>query len=289
MNSMINANNGLAINQVVSRQMQEVQGAIIMAKQFPRDVNASLDAIMAACRNRRVAESAEYVFPRDGQDISGASIRLAEVVAQAWGNIDYGIIELSSSNGVSEMMAYAWDIQANVRRQMIFSVRHERTSKKRGTYKLTDSRDVYEVVANMGSRRVRACILAVIPAYVVDEAREECKKYLESELGKDGRNGFEKEIKITISTFERKMGIPAESLEKYLGKSRNQWDLQDMISIRSVYSSIKEGMAGKADFFPELAEPEKPETVEETERAAEQLNEQLGLVSEVNENDVDAR
>lgn len=35
MNNMVNPSNGLAVNQVVSRQMQEVQGAIFMAKQFP--------------------------------------------------------------------------------------------------------------------------------------------------------------------------------------------------------------------------------------------------------------
>lgn len=283
MNSMINANNGLAINQVVSRQMQEVQGAIIMAKQFPRDVNASLDAIRAACRNRRVAESAEYVFPRGGQDVTGASIRLAEVVAQAWGNVDYGIIELSNSNGVSEMMAYAWDIQTNVRRQMIFSVRHERDTRN-GKKKLTDTRDIYEITANMGARRVRACILAVVPSYVVDEALEVCKQ---TRIDSD-----KKDIKTAISgavkTFEKRLSVPKESLEKYIGIPCEQWGGEDVEKLRNVLRSISDGMAGKADFFPELAEPEKPETVEETERAAEQLNEQLGLVPEVNKNDVDA-
>ncbi len=121
MSELINQANGMAINTVVSRQTQEVQGAIFMAKQFPRDPIAAETRIIEACRNRRVADSAAYSFPRSGQTVTGPSIRLAEVVSQAWGNIDYGIIELSNENGLSEMMAYAfrlgWIYCADIRRQ----------------------------------------------------------------------------------------------------------------------------------------------------------------------------
>lgn len=276
-NQMINSNNGMAINQVVSRQMQEVQGAIFMAKQFPRNVQASVNAIKMACNNDRVAENAEYTFPRGGQNVTGASIRLAEVIAQSWGNIDYGIIELNNANGISEMMAYAWDLETNVRRSMIFSVKHERDTKQ-GKRKLTDNRDIYEMTANMGARRVRACILGVIPSYVIDEARDECKKYLENKAKNIDTATLKKEINITVNVFKQKMDIAVEHLEKYLSKKHDDWTMQDVMTIRSVYSSIKEGMAGKADFFPDLQPEKEPQSVEETQNAAEQLNEQLGLL-----------
>lgn len=41
---------------------------------------------------------------------------------------------------------------------------------------LTDSRDIYEATANFGARRMRACILGVIPGDVVDMAVNECKE-----------------------------------------------------------------------------------------------------------------
>lgn len=56
-----------------------------------------------------------------------------------------------------------------------FQVRHWRDTKS-GGYALKDSRDIYEKVANDGARRLRACILAVIPADVVETAVKEALK-----------------------------------------------------------------------------------------------------------------
>lgn len=280
MNNMVNPSNGLAVNQVVSRQMQEVQGAIFMAKQFPRDIDFALQNIKTACKNKRVAEAAEYIFPRAGQEIVGPSIRLAEVVAQAWGNIDYGIIELTNENGLSEMMAYAWDLQTNVRRQMIFTVKHERDTRK-GKQKLTDNRDIYELTANMGSRRVRACILGVIPSFVVDEALETCKKTREDNIKK--KTSIADEIAKTVKAFETKMQVPVTTLEKYIDKPTTEWSAEDVEKLRSVWRSIQEGAAGKFDFFPDLQITPEPAKVQEAENAAAQLNGQLGLEGEQND------
>lgn len=280
MNNMVNPSNGLAVNQVVSRQMQEVQGAIFMAKQFPRDIDFALQNIKTVCENKRVAEAAEYIFPRAGQEIVGPSIRLAEVVAQAWGNIDYGIIELTNENGLSEMMAYAWDLQTNVRRQMIFTVKHERDTRS-GKRKLTDNHDIYELTANMGSRRVRACILGVIPSFVVDEALETCKKTREDNIKK--KTSIADEIAKTVKAFETKMQVPVTTLEKYIDKPTTEWSAEDVEKLRSVWRSIQEGAAGKFDFFPDLQVAKMPEKVQETENAAAQLNGQLGLEGEQND------
>ena len=42
----------------------------------------------------------------------------------------------------------------------------------------TDPRDIYEMVANQGARRLRACILGIIPGDVVGASVEECQKTL---------------------------------------------------------------------------------------------------------------
>lgn len=49
---------------------------------------------MKECERKLVAENAVYQYPKGGQKVQGPSIRLAEVIARNWGNIDYGIIEL---------------------------------------------------------------------------------------------------------------------------------------------------------------------------------------------------
>lgn len=148
---------------MVTRQAQEVQVAMLAAKRFPRDQVVAYNNILRACQRRKLAENSMYEFPRGNEKITGPSIRLAEAIAQNWGNIDFGFMELEQRNGASQVMAYAWDLETNSRQTKLFSVPHIRHTRK-GDYPLTDPRDIYEAVANQAARRVRACILGIIPS-----------------------------------------------------------------------------------------------------------------------------
>lgn len=111
---------------MVTRQAQEVQVAMLAAKKFPRDQVVAYNNIMRACQRRKLAESSMYEFPRGNEKITGPSIRLAEAIAQNWGNIDFGFMELEQRNGASQVMAYAWDLETNSRQTKLFSVPHIR-------------------------------------------------------------------------------------------------------------------------------------------------------------------
>ena len=158
---------------MISRQAQEVQAAMVIAKRFPRDEVDSYNRIMQSCKRRSLAESAMYEYPRGGTKVTGPSIRLAESMAQNWGNLDFGITELEQKNGESQVMAYAWDLETNTRQVKIFSVPHIRSTKK-GNVPLTDPRDIYEMVANQGARRLRSCILAMISFAFLNSLRSSC-------------------------------------------------------------------------------------------------------------------
>lgn len=164
---MVNEERGMAVRNsqtemMVNRQAQEVQAAMVIAKRFPRNEVDSFNRILRSCQRKSLAETATYEYPRGGAKVTGPSIRLAEAMAQNWGNIDFGITELEQSNGESQVMAYAWDLETNTRQTKIFTVPHIRGTKK-GNIPLTDPRDIYEMVANQGARRLRACILGIIP------------------------------------------------------------------------------------------------------------------------------
>ena len=79
---------------MVTRQAQEVQVAMLAAKKFPRDQVVAFNNILRACQRMKLAESSMYEYPRGGEKITGPSIRLAEAIAQNWGNIDFGFMEL---------------------------------------------------------------------------------------------------------------------------------------------------------------------------------------------------
>lgn len=259
-NDLINQNNGIAVNMVVSRQSQEVQGAIYMAKQFPRDQFEASNKIIKMCGRKSLAQVSQYTFPRGGQKINGPSIRLAEAIAQAWGNIDYGIIELSNSNGLSEMMAYAWDLETNVRRSMVFSVKHERDTKT-GKTVLNDNRDIYELTANMGARRVRACILGVIPGDVVDEALAVCNKVLVEGESKN----FDDSLKNMLLTFEKVHKVTRQQIEEYIGYSIANFNAEDLVKLKGIHDAIKDGISKREEYFnlkKEVVDPlaDKPNT-----------------------------
>ena len=115
---------------MISRQAQEVQAAMVVAKRFPRNEVESHNRILNACKRRSLAERAVYEYPRGGENVTGPSIRLAEVMAQNWGNLDFGITELEQKGNRSTVMAYCWDLETNVRQTKIFEVPHVRQTKK---------------------------------------------------------------------------------------------------------------------------------------------------------------
>lgn len=233
---------------VVSRQAQEVQAAMVIAKRFPRNEVESFGRIMKACQRKSLAEKSMYEYPRGGERVTGPSIRLAEAMAQSWGNIDFGIIELEQKAGESQVMAYAWDLETNTRQTKVFSVPHIRTSKKSGNVRLTDPRDIYEMVANQGARRLRACILGVIPGDVVESAVTQCEKTL---MG-DGKEPLADTIRAVAGTFEAEYGVTVPMLEKFIGCKVDSFTMQNLIRLKKVYVSLKDGMAKREDYFEML-------------------------------------
>jgi hypothetical protein len=224
------------------RAIAETQAAVLMAKRFPRDQKEAMDKILTACTRSSLAESATYTYSRGGSDISGPSIRLAETIAQLWGNLQFGIRELSQHGGESEVEAFAWDIETNTRQTKLFKVKHERHTKK-GSYKLTDPRDIYELVANNGARRLRACILGVIPGDVVEAAMDQCDVTLKTkiEITPDL-------IKSLLEKFGQH-GVTKEMIEKRIQRNIDSVTPALVVSLRKIFNSLKDGMASPGDFF----------------------------------------
>lgn len=229
---------------MMSRQAQEVQGQIVMAKKFPRNEVISANRIVTACKRKKLAEKAEYEYPRGGQKVTGPSIRLAEALAQNWGNIDFGYIELERRTNETQVMAYAWDLETNSRQTKVFTVPHVRETKG-GNIPLTNPRDIYELVANQAARRVRSCILGIIPGDIVEEAIEQCHRTLiEGE-----KKPLPDLVKDMARIFQDEFSVPLESIEKYIGCKSSAFSMNDLIRLKKVYTSLKDGMSKREEVF----------------------------------------
>ncbi len=242
-----------------SRAIAEAQGKLVIAKRFPRDEVAAYGRAMAACQRKGLADKAFYSYPRGKETVSGPTIRFAEELARCYGNLDYGIKELSQDDGKSEMQAYAWDLETNVMSVQNFTNPHMRevterdpVSGRRTTVnqRLTGLRDIYEINANMGARRLRARILAILPADYVEAAVAECKRTL---AGKNDAPLVDR-VKKMVAEFA-KLGVTQAMLEKRLEHKAEAMTGEELADYVGVYNALRGGESKVADWFaPEKAE-----------------------------------
>lgn len=247
------ASQATAIEQ--TRAIAEVQAAITVAQRCPRDEAAALQKALVSCAMMEVAETAFFKLPRSGEAITGESIHLARELARCWGNISYGVVELSRDDDrrVSEMMAFAWDLEANTRPHTTFIVPHLRDTRN-GAKPLIDMRDIYENNANMGARRLREQIFSVLPAYLKTAATNACYQTLEK-----GQGDKPLTVRITeaLGAFDD-LGISRERLEAKFGAS-NKWTAADVVQLQVSYRSIKRREISPEEEFPRIGVQEATE------------------------------
>ena len=226
-----------------SRAVAEAQGKLLIAKRFPRDEIAAYNRVAQACQRKGIAEKAFYSYNRGGSTVSGPTIRFAEELARCWGNIDYGIKELSQDDGKSEMQAYAWDLETNAQSVQNFTNPHIREVKGQAKV-LTSQRDIYEINANMGARRLRSRILAILPTDLVDMAIAECRKTI---AGNNDEPLIDRVKKMVVAFG--KIGVTQEQIEKRLKRKIDTMTADDFVDYTGIYNAIKNGESKIADWF----------------------------------------
>ena len=226
-----------------SRAVAEVQAAIIVAQQCPRDMGRAWAEMRASCGRLALANRAFYSVPNRG---NGPSVHLARELARIWGNIDYGVKELRRDDILreSEIQAYAWDQQTNVRSTRSLIVPHAKMAG--GQRKpLADLSDVYLNNQNVGARAVRECVFTVLPADFVAEAQEICRTTIEKGDGQP----LDKRIGAMVEVFAG-LRVTLAQMETKLARPRGQWTAVDIADLTVVYSSIKRGEVSAEDAFP---------------------------------------
>ncbi len=226
-----------------SRAIAEAQGKLVIAKRFPRDEVQAYAKAIEACQRPTMAEKAFYSFPRGGQTVEGPTIRFAEELARCWGNIDYGIKELSQDNGKSEMQAYAWDLETNAQSVQNFTNPHQREQGKK-MVTLTSQRDIYENNANMATRRLRSRILAILPSWFVEDCIEECKKTVAG----NNETPLIDRVKKMVIQFA-KFGVTQEQIEQRLKRRVDTMTADDFVEYVGIYNAIKNKESKIVDWF----------------------------------------
>lgn len=251
-----------------SRAIADVQAAVTVAQSCPRDMADAEREMEYVCGRLDVAEQAFYAVQNRG---TGPSVHLMRELARIWGNVDYGVKELSRSDdkGESEVLATCWDMQKNTRSSRTFIVPHQRMVKVNGVQQrkdLFDLQDVYLNNQNIGARAVRECIETILPRWFTQKAQDICHQTLANGEGEP----LQDRINRMVEWFRDSLGVSQQQLEARIGKKRGAWSPEDVAQMKIAGKSIAAGEVGRDEVFPAVdAEIVTDLCAEEGEAAAD--------------------
>jgi len=135
------------------------------ARAHGRSVTRFREKILEYCTySEAVAASCIYSIPRGGKTITGATVRFAELVLQAWGNIDVTVTLLSVDKEAAVLQGRCTDHETNVSTSLV--------ARRRVTFKsqkmIEDAKQL--AVASGGAIAKRNAILSVVPKVFWEDA-----------------------------------------------------------------------------------------------------------------------
>ena len=246
---------GTAIEQ--ARAVAEVAAAVQVAQQNPRDITRAIEQMRQSCQQKALAERAFYSLPRAGGRVEGETVHLARELARCWGNIDYGIRELrrDDDDGQSEMQAWAWDQEQNVRPVHAGRVHRpcrtarmktDKHTKVKSRELLVDLGDIANNNNSVAARAVRETIFNVLPVWFKDEAVAICTATLQDGGGKT----LAQQVADAIGHFREKWNVRVEQIETRIDRDHDQWTAQDLGLLRVISGELSRGEKRVGDEFP---------------------------------------
>lgn len=216
----------------------EVDVMIATAKKYPRNLQRAMDnARYAATHSEAAALKCGYTLPRGDKKIQGASVHLARIMAQNFGNMRVATKGLSISDTYVTAEAVCIDLETNM------GVRVETRQKILDKYGKRYNEDMINVtMLACIAKAERNAILRCIPSTYTDEI------YLAAQQKLIGETKDEKKLAAVrekaIKYFDEKYGVKAETILHYFGKTKiEQLDAEDVTSLRGLQQALKDGDA----------------------------------------------
>lgn len=223
----------------------EVDMQIATAKQYPRDLPTVLNKIETyATMDTETAEDCFYALRRQGSDgeaqaIEGLSVRMAEIIASAWGNLRVQTRIIGNDGRFITAQGVCHDLETNV--AVSKEVKRRITTKAGRTF----SDDMQVVTGNAAaSIAFRNAVLAVVPKAVTKKVIASVKQVA---MGK--AIDLETSRQNAIANYA-KAGVTEQMLFEYLGiTKKEQIDKEMVFELKALWNAIKEGTTSVQETF----------------------------------------
>lgn len=232
----------------------EVDIQIATAKQYPRVLSNVLHQIETyAMMDVETAECCHYQLKRKDESggdkiIEGVSVRMAEIIASAWGNLRIQTRIIRNDGKMIIAQGICHDLETNV--AVSKEVNRSITTK----YGKPFSTDMQVVTGNAASSiAFRNAVLAVIPKAITQNILKKVKEVAISKIV-----DIEEAKRIMFKYYAR-VGVTPQQIFEYLEiKDETEISCEQIMELRALKNAIKEGTITVAETFGK-----KEETPEE--------------------------
>jgi len=229
------------------------------AKQYPRELPKVLNQIATyATMDTETASECFYVLRRNGDAIEGLSVRMAEIIAGAWGNLRVQTRIIGNDGKTITAQGICHDLETNV--AVSVEVKRRITDSKGRTY----SEDMQVVTGNAASAiAFRNAVLKVVPKAVTKKVIEEVKQValgqaIDLETGRQN----------CLANFA-KVGVTDKMIFDLFDISKiEEIDKNRLFELKGLWNAIKEGTTTVQEAFIKPIEERKQ--AEEAKRKSEE-------------------
>lgn len=231
----------------------EIDQQVATAKQYPRHLPTVLNQIQTyATMDVDTASECFYVLHRNGaggttQTIEGLSVRMAEIIAGAWGNLRVATRIIGNDGKTITAQAVCHDLETNV--AISTEVKRSILTSKGYTY----SQDMQVVTGNAAAAiAFRNAVLKVIPKAVTKRVIEEVKKVAMGQA-----LDLEQQRQVLIKYFA-KFNVTEQMIFDLLQiTKREELDKERVFVLKGLYNAIKEGDTTVQEAFVKPVEERK--------------------------------
>jgi hypothetical protein len=234
----------IAPSALESLERANVDIQISTARRYPRSPALVKQKMLGlATLDEETAMSCFYVLRRQGKQIEGPSVRMAEIAAMAFGNLRFGARVVANDGRNVTAQGFCHDLENNVLSTM--EVKRRITDKDGHTY----SDDMQVVTGNAACAiAARNAIFKVIPFALIKPVFQAAKKAAVGD--------------ITTLTLRRTqmlakfgaLGVDEKRLVHAIGKAGiEEIGLPEMETLVGIYNAIRDGDQSVEEAFPPVA------------------------------------
>lgn len=242
---------------IYNQDRANIDAQVSTAKAYPRDLQKAVsNAIFISTMDAETASSCTYSVPRGGKPIKGASVHLARILVQCWGNLraETKVIDITDKHIISQ--ATCWDIENNVAVKV--EVRRSIMTKNG---RMND--DMITVTGNAGNAiAYRNAVFNTLPKSVIDKVYKSAMGVLTGDISDETK--LIKRRNQVLENLKKAYAVTDEEILASVGKSKLEYiGADEIVILIGIGTAIKDGDTTIDEAFrPHLAKKNQTSTKE---------------------------